>query len=86
MCNGLLCVKDGDVRIDGSDINVVGKEKGKDLHLRGVYVAVNNDTKLPWMGWRPPLDGKWTVSSCVFGVGDRPCLFMSVRLFLMMFL
>ena len=73
-----LCVAEGALRIDGAEVNVVGKEVGLVFPVYGgIYEAMNWETKVPWMGLpRLPLDETWSVDE--HNISGAPCLFIRV--------
>ncbi len=74
-----LCVAEGKMMIDGSQIHVVGKVAGLDLAIHDVFAAMNWDTKVAWTRTPPRLDGVCSVKA-KDNIGDKPCVFIrSVR-------
>jgi hypothetical protein len=75
----LLCVAEGQVRINGVGVHPVGKVVGESLSVRVVYAAMTFGAKVPWTAALPPIDGVWSVNK-VDSIRDCPCLFTrSVR-------
>ncbi len=77
-CNAALYVADGLVQIDGSYVAEVGFDGSQ--RLRGVYPAINLDTKVAWTTTAPALGNDWTIYTWRKKVsgGNPPCLFVQV--------
>ena len=72
-CDGVLCVAEGLVLVDGSCIAEVGFNYLNPQELCGRYPAMNRDTKAPWTAAAPSLH-RWGVDS--YNIGDSPCLYI----------
>jgi len=79
-CNGPLCVAEGYVQIDEENVIEVGYYSRPNVaqQLRGVYPAMNYNTKVAWTTTTPALGNNWSVR--LFRVFDAdynpPCLFV----------
>ena len=74
-CNDFLCVAEGYVQIEGALVAEVGSNGRSTQQLRGVYPAMNRDTKVAWTTTAPALGDNWTVLP-MYGHQSGPCLFV----------
>lgn len=73
-CNRALCVTEGYVQIDGALVIEVGHTHPPQ-ELRGVYPAMNLNTKVAWTTTLPALGNNWTVAQALT-YSNPPCLFV----------
>ena len=77
-CNDGLYVAEGYVRIDGAFVVEVGYTFGSQ-QLRGVYPAMNYNTKVAWTTTAPALGNNWTIWALdvkKYISSPPPCLFV----------
>ncbi len=74
-CSSWLRVVEGAVRIDEALVVEVGFNWLQDL--RGVYSALNYDTKVPWATTTPAVGVNWDVAEMI-DTSNSPSLFVQV--------
>ena len=75
VCDNVLYVAEGPVRIDGAYVIEVGHNWSESQELRGVYPAMNHRTDVAWTTTEPALGNTWTVVQ-VSTYDNVPCLFV----------
>ena len=75
VCDNVLYVAEGPVRIDGAYVIEVGHNWSKSQKLRGVYPAMNMTTQVAWTTTAPALGNTWTVAQAST-YDNVPCLFV----------
>jgi hypothetical protein len=70
--SGALCVAEGKLCINGSDIHAVDLADG----ANGVFSALTQATQAAWEETPPALQDTWAVAGAI--INNPPCLFVSL--------